>query len=128
MNRTYGPALYAALGIAPSATMPKFDEYERGQCHNAANAKADKEAHYAGVKAGIYEAVFCSDAYLAQIRAVAGKAGVWVNALGPTFMAGREEGDAPTAPDKVWGELLDAGVTAIQTNFPEELNTYLGQR
>lgn len=128
MNRTYGPALYAALGIAPSATMPKFDEYERGQCRNAADAGADKKARYGGVNAGIYEAVFCSDAYLAQVRAVTGEAGVWVNALGPTFMAGREEGDAPAAPDMVWGELLDTGVTAIQTNFPEELSEYVRRR
>ncbi|TCU58603.1 glycerophosphoryl diester phosphodiesterase [Novosphingobium sp. PhB57] len=127
MNGTYGPALYAALGIPPAATMPKFDEHDHGQCRGAADAAADK-ARYAGVKADIYEAVFCSDTYLAQVRSVGGKAGIWVNALGPTFMAGREEGDALALPDKVWGELLDAGVTAIQTNFPEELKAYLRRR
>lgn len=127
MNRTYGPALYTGLAIAPSATMPKFDEYEGGHCRKTADAAADK-ARYSGVDADIYEAVFCSDAYLEQVRSAAGKAGVWINALGPTFMAGREEGDAPAAPNTVWGELLDAGVTAIQTNFPEELTAYIDRR
>lgn len=127
MNRTYGLALYASLGIQASATMPKFDEYDRGQCREAADAGADG-ARYAGANADIYEAVFCSNAYLAQVRSTVGKAGLWVNALGPTFMAGREEGDAVVEPDAVWGELLDAGVTAIQTNFPEELSAYMRRR
>ena len=127
MNRTYGPALFTSLGIKPSAVMPKFDQYESRQCHENADPGTDR-ARYVGVEAGIYEIVFCTDPYLGKVRHRVGKAGLWVNALGPTFMAGREEGDAISHPERVWGELLDGGVTAIQTNFPEDLARYLDGR
>ncbi len=124
VNRSFGPSLFAGLPMEQTALMPKFDQYQEGRCLADGDPTPDM-ARFETLHAPVFEVVFCDDAYLARVRARTGRAGLWVNALGPRFMAGREEGDALSRPDALWGVLLDRGVTAIQTNFPEQLLAYL---
>lgn len=124
VNAAFGPAVLTPALVGDAALMPKFDQYAASTCAPDADP-ADQAAAYAGLRAPIYEAVFCDDAFLARVRARTGGAGLWVNALGPRFMAGREEGLALRDPDAVWGALLNLGVTAIQTDHPAELAAYL---
>lgn len=57
---------------------------------------------------------------LAQPRAA--NARIWVNTLG------RDDERALGDPEKIWGGLIDMGVSIIQTDRPEELLAYLHAR
>lgn len=53
---------------------------------------------------------------------------IWVNTLDDHHAAGLVDADALTNPDQLWGRLIDAGVTMIQTDEPEALTAYLAAR
>ncbi|MCI4663193.1 MAG: glycerophosphodiester phosphodiesterase family protein [Neomegalonema sp.] len=56
-------------------------------------------------------------------------AAVWVNSLDFAMCCdGMGDRDALEAPEAVWGALIEAGVSAIQTDRPEALLCYLAER
>ncbi len=124
VNAAFGPKVLTRALVGDSVLMPKFDQYSGSVCAPDLDPSG-QAATYADLQTPIYEAVFCDDAFLKRVRARAGDAGLWVNALGPRFMAGRDEAVALRDPDAVWGALLNLGVTAIQTDHPAELSAYL---
>lgn len=50
---------------------------------------------------------------------------VSVDTRGPQFAAGRVEDNVLARPDLIWGDLIKRGVTAIQTDHPDQLIAYL---
>lgn len=55
---------------------------------------------------------------------------IWVNTLDsvPQYSAGLTDSAASSAPESVWGKLEDKGVTILQTDKPEDLKAFLGER
>lgn len=53
---------------------------------------------------------------------------LWVNTLNDVSCAGLTDSAALRDPDAVWGRLLDAGVSAIQTDEAAALRAYLSAR
>lgn len=53
---------------------------------------------------------------------------LWVNTLDDVFCAGLNDAAALKDPHAVWGRLLDAGVSAIQTDQAAALRAYLASR
>lgn len=53
---------------------------------------------------------------------------LWVNTLDDVSSAGFTDTAALADPDAVWGLLLDAGISAIQTDQPAALGAYLERR
>ncbi|MDE1995594.1 MAG: glycerophosphodiester phosphodiesterase family protein [Rhizobiaceae bacterium] len=53
---------------------------------------------------------------------------LWVNTLDPVACAGFTDTAALKDPEAIWGSLIDAGVSAIQTDEPQALKTYLDNR
>lgn len=53
---------------------------------------------------------------------------LWVNTLDDVSCAGLTDSAALVDPDAVWGRLLDAGVSAIQTDQAAALKIYLASR
>ncbi|MFK0164384.1 glycerophosphodiester phosphodiesterase family protein [Rhizobium sp. NPDC090279] len=76
------------------------------------------------------EIYFDSLDQLADRRALFEKAGIrlWVNTLDSVSCAGFTDTAALQDPAAIWGRLIDAGVSAIQTDEAEALRTYLETR
>lgn len=53
---------------------------------------------------------------------------IWVNTLDPVACCDFKDSKALIDPDKIWGELIDAGVSIIQTDEPEALKFFLNQK
>jgi glycerophosphoryl diester phosphodiesterase len=53
---------------------------------------------------------------------------LWVNTLDPVACAGFKDSAALRDPDAVWGRLMAAGVSVIQTDEPEALKAYIETR
>lgn len=53
---------------------------------------------------------------------------LWVNTLDAVSCAGLTDTAALADPDAVWGRLIDAGISAIQTDEAAALKTYLAAR
>jgi len=69
---------------------------------------------------------------IAEITAVRerfARAGIamWCNTLDGVACAGLTDTAALTAPDAIWGELVGAGVSVIQTDIAGRLETWLGR-
>ncbi len=127
MNRNFGPEIRDAAFIGKAAVMPKLSQYLNGDC-TADDPSADLAA-YASLDAVAYEAVFCDDTFIDRVMSAPdAPAELWVNALGPGYMGGRDEETALHDPEAVWGQLLAKGVTAIQTDHPKELIDFLKAR
>jgi glycerophosphoryl diester phosphodiesterase len=73
------------------------------------------------------ELVFADLAYLHTAAPMIQRAGsrVWVNTLKSKHAGGMRDVDAVTHPDRVWGRLIEAGATVIQTDEPLALRQYL---
>jgi len=78
----------------------------------------------------ICEIYFDSIEQLAAQKGRFERAGIslWVNTLDDMSSAGFTDTAALQDPDAVWGRLLDAGVSAIQTDEAAALKTYLAAR
>jgi len=78
----------------------------------------------------ICEIYFDSIEQLAAHRDRFAAAGIslWVNTLDDVSCAGLTDSAALRDPDAVWGRLLDAGVSAIQTDEAAALKAYLATR
>lgn len=65
-----------------------------------------------------------------ELVALARKKGsrIWVNTLWDSICGGRDDADALTDPDGVWGWHLERGATVIQTDYPRELLAYLKEK
>jgi len=124
MNKEFGPDLMRARFVGRAAVMPKLSENLGGKCARDLDPGSDLIA-YAGLRAPIYEVVFCNDRFFDLARTQVRDARLWVNALGPVFDGGRDEKTALANPDAVWGELLTRGASALQTDHPQELIAYL---
>ncbi|MEZ2131895.1 MULTISPECIES: glycerophosphodiester phosphodiesterase family protein [unclassified Sinorhizobium] len=76
------------------------------------------------------ETKFDSAERLAANAAVLNRAGiaVWVNSLDVSYCDGFNDTNALADPDRIWGRLLAAGVSAIQTDEPEALISWLKSR
>jgi glycerophosphoryl diester phosphodiesterase len=53
---------------------------------------------------------------------------LWVNTLDPVACAGFRDSEALKDPDAIWGRLMAAGVSVIQTDEPEALKAYIASR
>ena len=53
---------------------------------------------------------------------------LWVNTLDPVSHGGFTDSAALGDPDAVWGRLIEAGVSVIQTDEPEALKAYIRAR
>ncbi|WP_454851058.1 glycerophosphodiester phosphodiesterase family protein [Rhizobium binxianense] len=53
---------------------------------------------------------------------------LWVNTLDAVSHGGFTDSAALGDPDAVWGRLIEAGVSVIQTDEPEALKAYIGAR
>jgi glycerophosphoryl diester phosphodiesterase len=73
------------------------------------------------------ELVFADLAYLHTAAPMIQQAGsrVWVNTLKRKHAGGMRDVDAIAHPDRVWGRLIEAGATVIQTDEPLALRKYL---
>lgn len=49
---------------------------------------------------------------------------IWVNTLEDVGCAGHVDSAALAHPDEIWGELVRAGVSVIQTDFPDQFNNW----
>lgn len=67
---------------------------------------------------------------VAERKALFEKAGIalWVNTLDSVSCAGFTDSAALNDPQAIWGRLLDAGISAIQTDEPAALKAYLKSR
>jgi glycerophosphoryl diester phosphodiesterase len=63
----------------------------------------------------------------AASRLAAGGVSVWVNTLDPVASCGMTDSRAVAEPTTVWGRLIDAGVSIIQTDAPEALDAFLAR-
>ena len=50
---------------------------------------------------------------------------IWVNTLDPVACCEFNDSSALIDPDSIWGELIRAGVSIIQTDEPEALKKFL---
>lgn len=79
---------------------------------------------------------FLCEIYFDRLEQVVGQAALfqergialWVNTLDSVSCAGFTDTAALKDPDAIWGRLIDAGVSAIQTDEPEALRAYIGAR
>ncbi|MER9947283.1 glycerophosphodiester phosphodiesterase family protein [Mesorhizobium sp. M0047] len=53
---------------------------------------------------------------------------LWYNTLDPVSCAGFTDTAALKDPDAIWGRLIDAGISAIQTDHAEVLKTFIADR
>lgn len=76
------------------------------------------------------EVLFENDAYLERVLEAAETRGlpVWVNTLAPFHAGGRTDARSLHDPHAIWGDLLDRGVSIIQTDRPQALKEYLEDR
>jgi glycerophosphoryl diester phosphodiesterase len=76
------------------------------------------------------EIYFDSLEQLSERKALFERAGIrlWVNTLDSVSCAGFTDSAALENPLAIWGQLIDAGVSAIQTDEPEALKAYLKAR
>ncbi len=67
---------------------------------------------------------------VAERKALFQKAGIalWVNTLDSVSSAGFTDSAALRDPEAIWGRLIDAGISAIQTDEPAALKTYIASR
>lgn len=82
------------------------------------------------LKPSICEIYFDDVTDLARHKARFAEAGItlWVNTLDDVSCAGLTDSAALADPGAVWGRLLDAGVSAIQTDEAAALRSYLNSR
>lgn len=124
-------ALKTASFLGQSAFMPIIaqcrPESSGGFCVRTLAGVADAYEMYDPVA---FELVFADDSFLDDGVSLLreGGEGVWVNTLYPAIAGGRDERAGILNADRHWGSLIDAGVTAIQTDRPLELIRYLGER
>ncbi|MDG4882038.1 glycerophosphodiester phosphodiesterase family protein [Mesorhizobium sp. WSM4884] len=52
---------------------------------------------------------------------------LWYNTLDPVACGRFTDIEALKDPDAIWGRLIDAGISAIQTDFPNELKAFLNR-
>ncbi|MBY5591964.1 glycerophosphodiester phosphodiesterase family protein [Rhizobium leguminosarum] len=79
---------------------------------------------------------FMCEAKFDQLETLAGQhdrlkeAGIslWVNTLDPVSCCGFTDSAALRDPDAIWGRMIDAGVSVIQTDEPAALKAYLKAR
>ncbi|NKJ34205.1 glycerophosphodiester phosphodiesterase family protein [Rhizobium sp. SG570] len=79
---------------------------------------------------------FLCEIYFDRLEQVVGQAALfqergialWVNTLDSVSCAGFTDTAALKDPDAIWGRLIDAGVSAIQTDEPKALRAYIGAR
>ncbi|WEX08040.1 glycerophosphodiester phosphodiesterase family protein [Chelativorans sp. AA-79] len=60
-----------------------------------------------------------------KLRFADARIAIWVNTLDPVSCCGLTDSAALADPTQVWGRLIDAGVSVIQTDAPEALQSYL---
>lgn len=127
LNRNFEPGIWTARFLGRAAVMPKLTQYRDGECR--IEDPAEDLERYGAVERAAYEVVFCDEAFLRRVAArPAGNRALWVNTLGPKMAAGRSEDEGLADAERLWGSLLQAGVTAIQTDHPAELIAFLKAR
>lgn len=126
----------AGAGSAPLAAITPYDRVVFLPMLSSADATArDLPAVIAAQASGSrqpvgFEVPHMPVAALAAVASAARKAGgrLWANTLWDSYVA-RVGGDADALkdPDAVWGRLLRAGITIVQTDQPDALRGYLGR-
>ena len=78
----------------------------------------------------VCELVYAARADIAAIQPRFAAAGIalWVNTLDAVACAGHTDTAALANPDAIWGSLVDAGISVIQTDHAERLEAYLRSR
>lgn len=100
-------------------------------------AKTHLEAEDAGIQLDLLlklspflcEIYFDRLGQLEEREALFGEAGIalWVNTLDGVACGGFTDTAALGDPQAIWGRLIDAGVSAIQTDEPEALKAFIGR-
>nr|WP_153366186.1 glycerophosphodiester phosphodiesterase family protein [Rhizobium sp. ICMP 5592] len=82
------------------------------------------------LKPFVCEITFARLQQVAELKDRFNEAGIalWANTLDSVTCAGFTDSAALKDPAAIWGRLIDAGVSAIQTDEPEALRAYLGTR
>ncbi|MGB0661040.1 MAG: glycerophosphodiester phosphodiesterase family protein [Mangrovicoccus sp.] len=82
------------------------------------------------IRAPLVEAKFDQLSTLAERKAQFAEAGlrIWINSLDPVACDGLDDSGALRDPDRVWGQLVDAGISVIQTDEPEALDLWRQSR
>jgi len=95
-----------------------------------ADTWAAAAARAIGLQAAMTEVHFDTLDTLRRASDVLRSAGVavWVNSLDDVQSAGLSDTQALRDPEAVWGVMLDAGVSLIQTDAPDALAAYIARR
>lgn len=82
------------------------------------------------LKPFVCEVTFARLQQVAELKNRFNEAGIalWANTLDSVSCAGFTDTAALKHPDAIWGRLIDAGVSAIQTDEAEALRAYIGTR
>lgn len=75
--------------------------------------------------------MFKSLDYIASLKAARARCHdgrLWVATESPDYAGGLDDALALKDPDAVWGRLIDAGFTVLETDHPEALKAYLQRR
>lgn len=82
------------------------------------------------LKPFVCEVTFARLQQVAELKDRFNEAGIalWANTLDSVSCAGFTDTAALKHPDAIWGRLIDAGVSAIQTDEAEALRAYIGTR
>ncbi|MEO0410451.1 MAG: glycerophosphodiester phosphodiesterase family protein [Pseudomonadota bacterium] len=89
----------------------------------------DAVASYGHLVPAAYEIVFDDAAFLQTSGPALAASGMelWVNSLYPRISGGRSDAMAIGDPGAVWGSLIEAGASIIQTDEPAALLAYLAR-
>ncbi len=125
------PALAKARFLGRAAFMPIIVECtDQSRDRYCVDDLGDSVGFYDAYDPVAYEVVFATDGFLTEDARALVDAGrvLWVNTLYPSISGGRHDDDAVDDPDRVWGTLIDQGVTIFQTDRPALLMSYLRKR
>lgn len=127
----YSPQLRQAAFYGHVAFMPILHQCEPLSGPLCSRHLGHSMEAYRMARPVLYEVSYHDDRFLATRKKGAQWPGLWVNAIEPGLVAGRDEQAVLkdwAAADATWGWMLDNGAQALLTNHPMRLKKYLQWR